>query len=515
MKKLSVVLILSIVLFTMSACNPDITTSDVSDSLSANESVDQSEISESDSIDDSITESSVDETSESGDSLSVVSVQSTANSTTNSSTPSSSSSNSSVTSTAIVSKIDDGDPTEVTIPEANISGQKISIMSWAPVDDPSVIRYKSVFKRLFGATIEWQYVSWADYASTFTTRSMANNPPDVFSSRNEDYPIMIYKGLCQQIDGKFDFNSPLWKDIKARNDMYKHDNKMFGIVTSAWVGRYVWYNKNILINEGQPDLQLLYSQNKWDWDTLVNIGKAVTKDTNKSGQINQYGLSSNAPAIISGILLASHGVDLVKKVSGKYTLNFDDPKVTESMSYLYDIYNTHQICPNQTEDSLNLFAQGKLAMYIDGSWIGTTDPVKTLHKQGRVAYVPVPKLKGASESIQWAENTRYVIPKGSKVNVDGAVALINMFRYLSINKTELEKNNAEMKSIGYTDVELAYSKDVIKATMSLDYIGFGAMANEVYLAGNEVAGGTPWMTVKEIHEGPCRQAIDEINGYAD
>ncbi len=506
MRRLSVVLVLSMILLAISACNAGVTPSDESGSESVDESITQSDASGSGSTD----VSSGDESASLESAISESSSSNPASSGTHSSTAASSS-----TSSKAISSIDNGDPTEVTLPKANITGQKISIMNWAPVDDPSVIRFKSAFKRLYGATIDWQYVSWADYASTFTTRCMANNPPDVFTSRNEDYPIMIYKGLCQQLDGKFDFTTPLWKDVKARNDMYKYDDKMFSVVTSAWVGRYIWYNKNILVNEGQPDPQVLYSQGKWDWDALINIGKAVTKDTNKSGQINQFGLSSNAPAIIGGVLLCSYGVDMVKVVSGRYTLNFDDPKVAEAMSLLYDIYNTHKICPNQTEDSLNLFAQGKLAMYLDGTWIGTTDPIKTLHKQGRVAYVPVPKLKGASESIQWAENSRYVIPKGSKVQVEGAVALINMFRYLSIDKTELEKNNAEMKSIGYTDTELGYGKDVIKATMTLDYIGFGAMANEVYLAENEVAGGTAWTTIKALHEGPCLQAIDEINGYAD
>lgn len=97
--------------------------------------------------------------------------------------------------TTLPTKLEQEQRVDVTVPKANISGQKVSVMSWGAANEPSVISQKSLFKKLYGATLDWQTVSWSDYANTFTSRSMAGNPPDVVTLRNEDRLLMVYRNM--------------------------------------------------------------------------------------------------------------------------------------------------------------------------------------------------------------------------------------------------------------------------------------------------------------------------------
>lgn len=99
----------------------------------------------------------------------------------------------------------------------------------------------------------------------------------------------------------------------------------------------IWaYNKTMLEREGQPDPYELWKAGEWTWENFEKIAKAVTRDTDGDGVIDQWGaynIINNGPNFIRAMVM--NGVEITRvDENGRVVFNYDSPVAIETMNIL-------------------------------------------------------------------------------------------------------------------------------------------------------------------------------------
>lgn len=397
------------------------------------------------------------------------------------------------------------DPDAVELPEADCAGKKATILSWWDPADVSAKKYVEKFKEFYDAELEFMMVAWGDLTTQLAQMIMADNAPDIAMLRGSDFPMYAGLDYLMPVDDLFDLDSNLWKDQKVLLESMRYNGKMYNMPASVGVNYFVWYNKDILENAGLQDPLELYQQGQWTLDTMREYAKATADIT---GDVEMYGLAADA-AILIDAMVKSAGTDFVIESESGYVLNFDDPVVNEVMNVVSDMYLVDKVM-SPTDNSMEFFTSGKAAMFFEGSWSDMNDPMLTMHQNDTIGIVMFPQWDDETPMNQWALFDGFGIPKNAK-DPELSAAVINTFRYVALDPTELEKTEAEYRERGWTDAELEMFKEATTfATPSL-FFTLGNVPTEIWGISRDIAGGNPWSTTKGVRQPTCQKALDEFN----
>lgn len=132
----------------------------------------------------------------------------------------------------------------------------------------------------------------------------------------------------------------------------------------------MYYNETIFSEAGIPFLPDLDRQGDWTWDTLVDIGKKLTK-RNTDGSVIQWTLDDDSfhqpTARGSGWIHAAGGkVFDIPHNPTRFLL--DEPEAIEALQFLQDLIWTHEITPPMYDRAQAHFHEGKAAMNL---WMAT------------------------------------------------------------------------------------------------------------------------------------------------
>lgn len=118
---------------------------------------------------------------------------------------------------------------------------------------------------------------------------------------------------------------------------------MFGDINNSM---QIWaYNKTMLEREGQPDPFQLWKEGNWTWEEFEKIAKAVTRDTDGDGVVDQWGaydLAGDSAGLLRN--LAWNGVEI--------------SKVDENGNRVFDLDSKVAI------DTINMLINGRSAGYM-------------------------------------------------------------------------------------------------------------------------------------------------------
>jgi ABC-type glycerol-3-phosphate transport system substrate-binding protein len=119
------------------------------------------------------------------------------------------------------------------------------------------------------------------------------------------------------------------------------------------------YNKDLLEREGQPDPYELWKNDEWTWEAFERIAKAVTKDTDGDGQIDQWGMTEIAYGAGYYRFLPSDGLEIARiDENGKYVFNYDSPQAIAALNTLVKWRNEDKIMVRDVK-----FETGSVAFY--------------------------------------------------------------------------------------------------------------------------------------------------------
>ncbi|WP_229711313.1 ABC transporter substrate-binding protein [Pectinatus frisingensis] len=186
-----------------------------------------------------------------------------------------------------------------------------------------------------------------DYAEWLSEQVLKDNEPDVFMVLSDDFNLYSSIGLLQNLDdfinNDTDFSSNAY--YKPALDYGKYKFQQYALPFES-VPTLMFVNKTLLEHEGIP-----IPNNNWTWQDFLDICRAVTKDTNNDGQIDQFGCYDYTwqQAAIS------NNLQLFKE-DGTFS-HFADNKMKETLQFMIELRQINHGCIVTAKD----FDMGKVA----------------------------------------------------------------------------------------------------------------------------------------------------------
>lgn len=114
------------------------------------------------------------------------------------------------------------------------------------------------------------------------------------------------------------------------------------------------------------------------WDELVEYGKALTKDTNGDGKIDQWGFGWPVQAENANDywinFMQQAGAEITVYESGKWVSKLTEPEAVRGTQFMVDLVQKEKITPSSVVDMdwegvTNAFVAGEVAMMHNGAWV--------------------------------------------------------------------------------------------------------------------------------------------------
>jgi multiple sugar transport system substrate-binding protein len=125
-----------------------------------------------------------------------------------------------------------------------------------------------------------------DYSEWLAQKIVKGEEPDVFVILEEDFntysSIGLFENLTSFMKEDNTFNQSSF--YKKALDSGKYKDKQYGLPIGI-APTFMIVNQTLLEKEG-----IVIDKKNWTWDAFYNICKAVTKDTDKDGEIDQFGV---------------------------------------------------------------------------------------------------------------------------------------------------------------------------------------------------------------------------------
>ena len=139
------------------------------------------------------------------------------------------------------------------------------------------------------------------------------------------YPNLSLNNFLTDVSdlGTADFTEDKWnQDIIELTTI---DGKVMGFDTGrTWPVGVLFWNKTMFEREGLPSLYDDFFAGDWTWDKMTEYAKALTKDTDGDGEIDQWGLGGTN---LSSAMVFSNGgetIDLSDPENPQFALLSDE-----------------------------------------------------------------------------------------------------------------------------------------------------------------------------------------------
>ena len=143
-----------------------------------------------------------------------------------------------------------------------------------------------------------------------------------------------------------DFSKPYYHQQKrAGFTLFGHEYSIKDNFIEPSVGW--WFNKSLLEREGQENVYDLQREGKWTWDKMLEMAKAVTKDLDGDGTIDQWGFGEDPLHVAAIAFIISNGGNIVE--DGKFIL--DSPEALEGLQMYQDLNVKYKVMAMRPEDS--------------------------------------------------------------------------------------------------------------------------------------------------------------------
>lgn len=227
----------------------------------------------------------------------------------------------------------------------------------------------------------------------------------------------------------FDKNDPKWDKISMNT--FTFDGKIYAVdpaTREPLMGMF--YNKRILEEAGvDPDLPYeLQAKGEWTWAKLEELLALTTKDTNKDGLTDVWGIGSSY-GNMSLFAAWSNGAAFIKRdENGKFLDGTSDPAFLESMEWLQKlaaqgwayVYNSNGAGDT---DPRQVFKEGKLAFFPYNFWISNETYLEDAKDDWGFVYLPYGP--STTHVTMNAQSYGYGIPK--VFNKEEAEKIFQMF----------------------------------------------------------------------------------------
>lgn len=126
----------------------------------------------------------------------------------------------------------------------------------------------------------------------------------------------------------------------------------------------VYYNQDMFKAAG-----LEFPHNNWTWEDLLRVAKALTRDTNNDGRIDQYGLGTDVVFLRVAPFIWQNGGELVDNTQAPHMLTLNTAESRAAIQWFVELQTVHHVVPDSaaeaSESSESRFMNGRTALYLD------------------------------------------------------------------------------------------------------------------------------------------------------
>jgi multiple sugar transport system substrate-binding protein len=294
--------------------------------------------------------------------------------------------------------------------DTGYTGPPVTI-EYAIWGDPAEINSQKAVVEGFTAansniTVDVTVADWDAYWDKLQTGLAGGAAPDVFAM---DGPLgPDYQGrevlldLTPYIEAEgYDLGQ---LDDNAVKDFTTPDGVVFGLPRDLNVIA-LYYNKDLFDAAG-----IAYPDDTWTWDTLVDVGTQLTKDTDGDGTVDQWGVYTETTDMENAwsSFVWQAGGDILSDDGTKSAL--DRPESAAGIQFLQDLIWKHKVVPDPAifAETGDAFEQGVAAMEINGSWLVPT------HEAAGIKLGIAPLPAGPSGTATSVNPTGAVVYAGTK-----------------------------------------------------------------------------------------------------
>ncbi|OSP55785.1 sugar ABC transporter substrate-binding protein [Pseudoruegeria sp. SK021] len=237
-----------------------------------------------------------------------------------------------------------------------------------------------------GVDIEMTRVARDDYANAMFTMFAGGSPPDIVHLAAFEYQPFADEGWLEPLDAWIE-NSELDLTGWAGQGTCEWDGSTYCIML-LYTGYIMSFNEQMLADAGIDAAPAT-------WDEFLTAARAITKDTDGDGLIDQYGIG--LPTKGAGSVMHSM-LNFVLDAGGAWTVDgeptFNSPETIEGISRFKTIF-VEKLSPPElgSGDVRQLFIEGRVGMTVDGPWVynivkGASDDIRPDLKLAKTPFSP-------------------------------------------------------------------------------------------------------------------------------
>ncbi|MBE2201339.1 MAG: sugar ABC transporter substrate-binding protein [Anaerolinea sp.] len=251
------------------------------------------------------------------------------------------------------------------------SGQEVQTVSFMTFGDPAerqayVDLVAAFHERHPEIRVEITHIpADREYRTRLATDFAAGTPPDV--------TLMNYRRVAAFAAN--DLLEPIGPYLEASDLIQPDDFYAVALESFRWQGTVmclpqnisslvVYYNEDLFDAAGMP-----YPPDKWTWDEFVATAKALTRDLDGDGVVDQYGIGIDPSLYRLAPFVWQNGGPIVDNETVPTRLTLTRPPSLEALQWFVDLRQVHGVAPGRVEeaaqDSESRFIAGTTAMFFD------------------------------------------------------------------------------------------------------------------------------------------------------
>lgn len=283
-------------------------------------------------------------------------------------------------------------------------------------NDQEQAMYQELFDKFEeenNCTVDAQFSIKDDYGTTLTGMMTAKNLPDVFYMGPENVKSYVDNGYVLDMKPILESEGLDTSDILASTlGAYAYEDGQYGLPHDSSVFAYA-FNKDLFDEAGldYPD-----PENPYTYDEFVEVCKALTKDTDGDGEVDQWGCAF-WPNLMIQPWLYSNGTSFLK--DDYKTVNVTDPAFIEAMDKMVALTTELGVTPTVEQEAgtgvYQRWIDGTIGFYACGTWdiAAFMDPEVVSFNWDLCAY---PTLS-TGETYAWCGTVGYCVSANTKNDV--------------------------------------------------------------------------------------------------
>jgi multiple sugar transport system substrate-binding protein len=199
------------------------------------------------------------------------------------------------------------------------------------------------------------------YMDVIKTRLIGEAAPDVFYLDALEAPFLMSQNVLEPLNSYIKPEFDLSDFEKSLLNSFKYDNQIYGF-PKDYSTLALFYNKQAFNKKGLTNPPAT-------WKELRTYSQRLTEDSNKDGRIDRYGFGEITELARQAYKIKAFGGQIVTQ--NGYA-NFASPQALKGLQLAVNQYQKELTSAQKTDVGTNsgseMFAQGKVAMVVEGNW---------------------------------------------------------------------------------------------------------------------------------------------------